>query len=126
MKVTICASIAFYENMLDIKLKLEKLGHMVNIPIFDIKSNNFDVNRKEEVMKLHFLKIELCDAILVLNYDKNEIENYIGPNTLIEIGLAFYLKKKIYLLNSIPEISYKEEILGMKPIVISADLKKVK
>jgi len=67
MKVTLCGFIAFYENMLDIKLKLEKLGHMVNIPIFDIKSNNFNVNRKEEVMKLHFLKIELCDVILVLN-----------------------------------------------------------
>ena len=41
------------------------------------------------------------------------------------MGLAFYLKKKIFLLNDIPEMSFKEEILGMKPIVINNDLSKI-
>jgi len=42
------------------------------------------------------------------------------------MGLAFHLNKKLFLLNEIPEISYKEEILGMKPIIINNDLTKIK
>lgn len=141
MKVTICGSIAFYENMLDVKEKLEKLGHVVKLPPHEVKDENEKMipvreyysrrkaetddtswiwDRKEEAMILHFKKVEWCDAIIVLNYDKNGIKNYVGANTLIEMGIAQYLKKKIFLLNEVPEINYKEEILGMKPIVIKS------
>ena len=41
-------------------------------------------------------------------------------------GHNFYLKKKIYLLNEIPELPYKEEILGMKPVILNGDLSKIK
>ena len=44
----------------------------------------------------------------------------------MEMGVAFYLHKKIFLLNPIPEISYREEILGMKPIIINGDLSLIK
>jgi uncharacterized membrane protein (UPF0127 family) len=51
------------------------------------------------------------DAVLVLNYDRKGIKNYIGGNTLMEIGFAHVLNKKIYLMNPIPEIEfYKSEI----------------
>jgi len=43
----------------------------------------------------------------------------------MEMGLAFFFKKKIYLLNDVPELSYKEEILGLKPVVINGDLSKI-
>ena len=56
---------------------------------------------------------------------KDGKKNYIGGNTLMEMGLAFFLKKKIFLLNQIPELSYKEEILGVKPILINGDLNKI-
>ena len=41
------------------------------------------------------------------------------------MGLAFYLRKPIYILHNIPEIGYKEEILGMKPRVIDGDFGKI-
>ena len=143
MKITLCGSIAFYSEMLDIKNKLEKLNHEVKLPPHEIKDDNGDMipvqqyyairkstnkndgwiwDAKEKAMRTHFEKVEWSDIILVLNYDKNNIPNYIGANTLIEMGLAFHLKKPIYLLNPIPEISYKEEVLGMKPILINKDL----
>jgi len=63
----------------------------------------------------------------VLNYDKKGVKGYVGGNTLMEIGVAFFLSKPIYLLNDIPEdVSYAEEILGMMPIVINGDLAKIK
>jgi len=146
MKITICGSIAFFEKMLEVKKELELLGHEVEIPPVEVADENGNMipvkeyyerrkaetddaswiwQRKEEAMRLHFEKVEWCDAVLLLNYDKNNIANYIGANTFLELGLAFHLRKKLYLLNGIPEVSYKEEILGMQPVVIDGDLNKI-
>lgn len=146
MKITICGSIAFYDEMMQVKETLINLGHEVDLPPFEIQDDTGKMipvkeyyerrktetsnigwiwDEKERAMHLHLKKIEWADSILVLNYSKNEIENYIGGNTLIEMGVAFYLKKKIFLYNSIPEINYKEEILGMKPIIINRQLDEI-
>ena len=67
------------------------------------------------------------DAILVMNFDKHGVENYIGGNTLMEIGFAHVLNQKIYLLNPIPDIPYyKSEIEAVKPSVINGDLSLIK
>ncbi len=147
MKITLCGSIAFYDEMLGIKKELEELGHKVTLPPFEVKDENGNMipvkeyyvkrkaetndaswiwDRKEEAMRLHFQKVAWSNAVLILNYDKNNVPNYIGANTLLEMGLAFHLHKKLFLLNCIPEINYKEEILGMKPVVVSKDLTKIK
>jgi len=144
MKITLCGSIAFYDEMKEIQEKLEALGHEVDLPPSEVPDENgvmMPVKKYYEIRKLaekekgggdswiwdlksvaimnHFNKVAWADVILVNNYTKNNIPNYIGANTFLEMGLAFYLGKKIYLLNPIPEVSYKEEILGMKPVVIN-------
>jgi len=143
MKITICGSIAFLDEMQEAQKILEELGHEVQIPPLEVlgeddkaipakeyytlrkATNDNDSwiwDRKEKAMKLHFDKVVWSDAILILNHSKNGVNHYIGANTLLEMGLAFHHGKKIYLLNPIPEISYKEEILGMRPIIINGDL----
>lgn len=63
-----------------------------------------------------------ADAVLVVNLDKHGIKNYIGGNTLMEIGFAHVLNQKIFLLNPIPDISYyKTEIEAMKPTIINGN-----
>ena len=147
MKITICGSIAFQDKILSVKEKLEKAGHEIGIWPSEVKgedgqsipvqeyykirraaANNekWVWDRKAEAILEHFEKVAWADAILVTNYDKNDIKGYIGGNTLMEMGLAFFLKKKIYLLNEIPELSYKEEILGLKPILLGGNLSKIK
>jgi len=147
MKITLCGSIAFIGEMLDAKKKLEAAGHKIQMPPLEVpdekgnmipvkeywdmrKSTNMTSgwlwDRKEESIRNHFGKIEWADAILVFNYSKNNIENYIGGNTFLEMGHAFHNRKPIYLLNPIPEILYKEEILGMKPILVSGNLALIK
>ena len=80
-------------------------------------------NMKEGAINDHYEKIDWCDGILVVNHEKRGINGYVGGNTLIEIGVAFYLKKKIYILNPVSsELSYKQEILGMKPRILNGDL----
>ncbi len=146
MKLTICGSIAFYDQMQEIKKKLEEKGHEVKLPPVEVKdetgkmipvkeyyqkrktetnNNSWVWRRMSEAMKNHFDKVEWSDAILVLNHTKNNIPNYIGANTLIEMGLAFYLHKKIFLLKDIPEIAYKEEILATRPTIINENLNKI-
>ncbi len=83
-------------------------------------------NLKESAITDHFEKLDWCDVLLITNYEKKGIEGYVGGNTLIEIGVGFYLKKPIYILNPVSsELSYKVEILGMKPVMLNGDLKKI-
>ncbi len=147
MKITLCGSIAFYDEMLELKKKLEQAGHEIKLPPIEVKDENgklipvktyYEIrktetsetswvwDRKKEAMKTHFDKIAWSDAILVVNHDKKDIAGYIGANTLVEMGMALHLNKKMFLLKNIPEISYKEEILGMKPTVINQDLNKIR
>lgn len=147
MKITLCGSIAFIDEIDAIRKKLELMGHEVKLPPLEViggegkmisakeyyairKSASADQEwiwrKKADAIRVHFDKIDWAEVILVCNYDKNNIISYIGANTLLEMGVAFYLKKPIYLLHSIPEISYKEEILGMWPIVIDSELKDIK
>jgi len=143
MKITICGSIAFIDDMLELKQRLEKIGHKVKTPPSKIQDNNgntIDVkdyyikrkaasasekevwDMKEKAMLKHFEKVEWCDAILVLNINKKDIKGYIGANTLIEMGIAQYLGKKIYLWNDIPNLPCAEELLGMKPSIINQNI----
>ena len=146
MKITICGSIAFYDEMLKVKGELESLGHEVKLPPIEVKDKNGNIisvqkfyelrknetsddswiwERKNEAMKQHFNKIEWSEGVLILNCDKKGVENYIGGNTLLEMGVALHLGKKMFILNDIPDLSYKEEVLGMKPFVIRGDLSKI-
>lgn len=147
MKITICGSMAFYDEMIELKSQLERMTNQVRIPPAEVLDDNGNLmpvkeyyelrkkadekihwiwERKKEAMLLHFNWVNWSNSILVANYDKNNIPNYIGANTFLEMGLALYLNKGIYLLNPIPEIDYKEEILGMQPIIINRDLSKIK
>ena len=61
-------------------------------------------------------EINNSDAILVLNYNKKGIDNYVGGNTLMEIGFAYVGGKKIFMMNPHPEeVPYTDELLAMVP-----------
>jgi hypothetical protein len=91
------------------------------------KGNGEISNRaiKQGSFKYYFEKIKEVDAILILNFEKRGIEGYIGGNTFLEMGFAHILNKKIFLLNEIPEMLYKDEIKAMQPIVLDGDLSKI-
>lgn len=102
--------------------------------------NNFDVSayktwftnardwgKKTELMNQHFEKVVEGDAILVLNYEKNGLPGYIGGNVLMEMAIAFYHKKPIYVLHPVSAASpIYEEILGMQPVFLDGKLENLK
>ena len=76
-------------------------------------------------MRLHEPKIKKNDAILVLNFEKKGIPNYLGGGTFMEIVKAWELKKKIFFFNPIPKCSFTDELTGINPIIINKDLSKI-
>lgn len=140
--VTICSSANFYRQAVDIQADLEKLGYKVLIPAtaermkqsddFEVShyktwfGDNNDYHKKTALMRGHFDEVERGDAVLVLNFEKHGVTNYIGGNVLMEMALAFHLKKPIFLFNEIPDQSpFLEEIIGLEPIVLSGRLEKL-
>ena len=139
MKIVICASLDFTPEIKKVADGLSKLGHQVVIPrtsqmivdgqvtLQQIKKEKtsgqiFQRAIKNDAIRSYFQEIERADAILVLNLDKKGVKNYIGGNTFLEMGLAYYLKKKIFLYNPIPDMSYTTEIKVIQPVVINGDL----
>jgi len=126
----------FTDKMLEYRDKLRELGHEAFITDLH-KTMVGKTDTEIEEIKLHqkynldairefWRMMQGADAVLVLNIDKNGVKNYIGGNTLMEIGFAHVLNQKIFMLNSIPEMPYcRTEIEAVKPIIINGDLKKI-
>ena len=136
MKILIICSKAFYKDIAPIKEKLEKMGHVVELPNSyydpDAEKKSWNLGKKEHaefkarMFRMSEERIENMDAVLTLNFDKNGNKNYICGATFLEIYEAFMKNKKIYLYNDIPEGILFDEIYGFSPIVINGDLNLVK
>lgn len=137
--ITVCTSANFYRQAVDIQEELEKAGFKVILPTTaermkesgDFDASHYrtwfgdpnDYHKKTALMRGHFAEVEKADIVLVLNYEKNGRANYIGGNVLMEMAVAFFLNKPIYIFNQIPEESaYLEEIIGMNPVVLGGKL----
>jgi hypothetical protein len=128
----------FYKELVRIEKKLLARGFLVNIPVsagIMKKKNDFEVShfkgvfshkQKGQFIQTNFQNIAKSDSILVINGEKNGVKGYIGANVLMEIGLASYFKRKIYLLNPIDgDASHKEELLALGAEVISGNINKI-
>jgi len=141
MKITVCGSVKFAEKLVEIYNQLKKIGHepMMHKDMFGIadgtakeliegiSTNHAETKRKHNFIKWWYDCIKSGDAILVCNFDKNGIKNYVGGNTLMEIGFAHVNNKKVFLLNPVPHnVLYSDEIKAMVDFVINGDLNKIK
>lgn len=138
MKITICGCLAFYEEMKRISAELKSKGYETELPEYLEErdySENKDFKKQGEItggndlIKKHYKRIRSSDAILIVNFTRKGIDNYIGGNTFLEMGFAYILGKKIYVYNSLPadnKINYTEEMHAMFPIILNGDLTKIK
>lgn len=122
------------KKIIEWKKKLESQGFEVETPLMyskyngdfhairDVEGNLEEFERYKRIAtKKHFQKIKESDILLVLNYDKNGIKNYIGGNTFAEIAYAYGLNIchnkniEIYTVNPLPEdLPYSEELKAWK------------
>lgn len=138
MKIHIIGSSKFMHSMVEHRDKLLALGHEGHVhPDYDAfvrgekqdiivraleKGEHAQVKKENNYIKAHYDFIVESDAVLALNHDKNGIAGYIGGNTLMELGFAHFHRKKIFLLNPVPQMAYTEEIVACMPTVINGDV----
>lgn len=142
MKIAICGSLDFTNEMKELADKLTDKGFTVQIPPssrkilrgeltveqvkFEKASGNFAARAiKADAIREYWREIQRSDAILVANYTKKDVSGYIGGNSFLEMGFAHVLDKKIYLLNDIPDMIYSDEIKAMQPMVLDGDVNKL-
>ncbi len=95
--VTLCGSVRFWDKMQEINEKLALENEYVVIGLTPCVTNrNFTEHDKELLGELHRIKIDLSDAIFVVNVD-----GYIGESTRGEIEYAKQNGKQIMYLESI-------------------------
>lgn len=138
MTITISGSMKFANKMYEWKQMLEDNGFNVLIPdgadnfttddgihLSNNSPNTSDKKFKNDYIKSHYNYIKKSEGLLVINESKNNIPNYIGGSTFMEMGFAFSLNRDIFLLNPIPNQSYTSEINAMQPIAINNDVQKI-
>jgi diphthamide synthase subunit DPH2 len=143
MKIAICGSLDFTYEIEKLENELRRMGFEVCIPISsekilrgefsleEIKKEKENGKFSDRAIKYDSIRaywgvIKSCDCILVANYDKNGIKNYIGGNSFLEMGFAHILQKRIFLFNDIPVMIYSDEIKAMQPTIISGNLLKIR
>jgi hypothetical protein len=95
---------------------LESLGHEVEYSNQNAHNMNPAKEWKLKLMQKHIKRIEWADAVIIINLPAEKdvnywVESYIGPNTLGEIFIAWYLRKDLYSWLAIPkDHPYFEEL----------------
>jgi non-canonical (house-cleaning) NTP pyrophosphatase len=129
MKISICGSMHHIDGIEEAQAVLERQGWEVETPsrrenkkILSEMSRDELANEKDFLITEHLEKIRHSDAVLIYNGEKRGVDGYIGGNTLMEMAFAYAQNLEIFLFRSIPEMSYTDEIVGMKPIVLDGDI----
>lgn len=137
MKIVVCGSMSSAEKMMEIKKELTSFGHEVVLPRnsehyasgkikLEDSGESTENKIKFDLIREYYVEIGDSDAVLIVNIDKNGIENYIGGNAFLELGFGHVLNKKLFLLNPVPNMIYVDEIMAMQPVVLNGDLEKIR
>jgi len=137
MRIVICGSMKLSRRMIEVQDELQKFGHEIILPRHTeeyAKMNTSDHIHNESVknkiendlIRDYYNEIAKNDAVLIVNDNLNGVAGYIGGNSFLEMGFAHVLTKDIYLLNPIPEASFKDELVAMQPVVLEGDFRMIK
>lgn len=105
MIITICGSTRFKDQILDTARDLTLMGHIVLTPcvFHHVEETELTTEEKIRLDNLHKEKINMSDAIFVVNVD-----GYIGESTYGEIDWATRMKKQVFFLVEPPKPEEEE------------------
>lgn len=95
--VTICGSMKFKDKMMEVAKELEIKNKYVVIQCI-YSNNKFSKDEQQVLADLHYKKIEISDAIYVVN-----VNGYVGSSTSKEIEYAKKLGKEVMYLEHIKQ-----------------------
>ena len=118
MVITICGSSKFKDEILKAAHDFTMQGHIVLAPAVFHHADEEELTPEDKVRldNLHREKINMSDAIFVINKDQ-----YIGESTFGEIDWADRMKKQIYFLEEIPGATTKAGENGEPPTPIKPE-----
>lgn len=95
MVITVCGSTRFKDEIMKVARDLTLAGHIVLAPFVFHHAEEVDLTVEQKIAldNLHKEKINMSDAIFVVNVD-----GYVGESTFGEIDWASRMKKEIYFL----------------------------
>ena len=130
-RIVICGSMSFYGDMLAIQKCLEDEGIPAVVPepedqyIGSMSEEDFaSFKRAVSYKYLKVIRAPETVAVLAVNKDKHGVSDYIGPNTFAEIAVAFAQRKKVFLLQGVPE-SYVDELVAWEVIPLDGELMEI-
>ena len=89
--ITLCGSMKYKKEMMELAIELQLKGKIVWTPAYPVDENKiYSLDEMEMLSNVHKEKINLSDAIFVVNVNK-----YIGKSTKSEIEYAQSLNKEI-------------------------------
>lgn len=128
--IIICGSIVFRKKILDLKARLSEKNVPCVVPEDENKYNNSksqihpDLKRLLSQKYFRLIRDKRTKAILVANYTKHNIKNYIGPNVFAEIVTAVGWSRKVFLLFDYPD-DKREELVAWKVIPLHNNIDKL-
>jgi hypothetical protein len=142
-RVLISTSLDFAPKLGELVGHLQRMGFQVNLPptaqeilagkvtpeaIRKEKEGGTFHNRsiQSDAIRRYFELIKTTDALLVTNFQKNGVPNYVGGNAFLEMGFAHVLRKRLFLLFDIPQMGYSDEIRAMQPTCLKGSLQNLK
>ena len=136
MRIVVCGSMSASKQMVELQNFFASKGHEVIIPQdadkyasgeLLLENNRESMQHKidHDLIREHYLSIVSADMVIIANYDKGNIKNYIGGNSFLEAGFAHVLNKKLYFINDIPEMIYTDELRAFQPVILNGDLSQI-
>jgi len=119
--IVLCGSMKVKDDILYVAQQLKMLGFNPLLPLECLNNEP-----KNVASRSHFDRIvkPANTYILVVNAKKDGIDNYIGANSIAEVGLGFYYNKKVFVLNDYYE-PYKDELEGWGVVALKGNLKDI-
>jgi hypothetical protein len=121
-RVVICGSMKNLELMTLIGEMLETSGLDVVTPEPDEQTATSRATKRAASLRhISHIRHRRTAAILVVNVDRPEAHNYVGPNSFAEISIAFADDRKVFLLQGMPDY-YADELAAWGVECLNGDL----
>jgi len=104
--ITLCGSLKFQKEMMIVAQKMALDGNCILTPTYPVLENiKITEAQLSKLKEAHFKRIELSDAILVVN-----VNNYVGDSTNLEIEYAKKLGKEIIYFTDLMKNNYSDKL----------------
>ena len=126
-KIAFIGSVSFLEAMSEFAGQLEALGAEVRLPQPDDRitgNNSQSLAAVREQNQFNAQRLEWADVAVIVNEPKHGRPEYIGPNSLIDMGAAFVLNKPMYTRYPVSDDSpYALEVAALTRGAVGTDIR---